>query len=604
MQSPEFPARLNYRQKLLQLSREAGLILILLFFGSGCGGPTTLPPDPQDTCPLPATTFTNWFQSGTVTLNGVVNPADSLSNLNPDCGFYEWSEQMFLWLTSPAPATYGGGTHIFDSPTFYDVSPPDANGVRSFIAHSPGVIRGFPLRVQKLGVHRLRIIIDRSGRLLEVKPLDSKLQPLVRDPSGKLVEIAHARMENGRPILLDKEGKTIAAQHAPTVMANSEQNAEQKAAGRFDTVPTVQKFVIDKIPIFLDPALGVIDVEQGQAGDDSVLEAQTTANGSLVYYATMVNDVYAYFLTGMKKGAITTNPSNQFPTTQQDLTNTINFAVANGKPTPPFPDPNALAIEVKSSWVLAAGLPNASSYITTTATIPTYDTSNPNVWTPTGQQTVQLALVGMHVVGSTAGHPEMVWATFEHKSNAPLATYSYTSTSGTKQINQDTSGAWLFCANGSNGPFNTAHMAFTGPSGAPANSIQSEPNFVISPSDTLREKPFGVDGTNTFENTEVISMNNHVRGMLANGDIRANYIMTGATWTPFGSNPGVSNLGVGTNKLSNDTMETYAQGTNCFACHQNFSQPPPPNATAQISHIFWDHQDQNGQLQGGLQPLF
>src|SRR5437763_4733227 len=326
MQSRQFSARPNYRQKLFQLSFAAGVTSILLFLGSGCGGPTTLPPDPQDSCPLPAATFANWFQSHTVPLNGVVDPADSLNNLNPDCGFYEWSEQMFLWLTSPAPATYGGGTHIFDSPTFYDVSPPDANGVRSFIAHSPGVIRGFPLRVQKLGVHRLRIVIDRSGRLLEVKPPDPKLQPVVRDPSGKLVEIAHARLEKGKPILLDKEGKTIAAQHAPTVTTNAEQNAEQRAEGRFNTVPMVQKFVIDKIPIFLDPALAVIDVEQGQAGDDSVLEAQTTANGSLVYYATMVNDVYAYFLTGAKKGAITTNPPNQFPTSQQDLTNTINFA--------------------------------------------------------------------------------------------------------------------------------------------------------------------------------------------------------------------------------------------------------------------------------------
>ncbi len=44
-----------------------------------------------------------------------------------------------------------------------------------------------------------------------------------------------------------------------------------------------------------------------------------------------------------------------------------------GVPNPPFPDPNALAIEVKSSWALAAGLPNLSSYIIITATIPTYN---------------------------------------------------------------------------------------------------------------------------------------------------------------------------------------------------------------------------------------
>jgi hypothetical protein len=608
MKSPQCPTRRSNQPKVIRQLLEVVSTVLVVSLAVSCGGPVSLPPDPQDFCPLPAATFATWFQSGSVTLNGVVNPANSLNNLSPDCGFYEWSEQMFLWLTSPAPSAYGGGAHIFDSPTFYDVSPPDANGDRTFIAHSPGIIRGFPLRAQKVGVHRLMVVRDRTGRLLDVAPSDPSARPLVRDPAGNLVEIAHARMQAGKAVLLDKEGRTIAAQHAPTITAAAnemvEQNAERTAKGTLEKSAMVRRFVIDKIPIFIDPALAVIDVEQGQAGDDSVLEAQTTANGSLVYYATMVNDVYAYFLTGAKKGAITTSPPNQFPTNQQDLTNTINFAVANGKSSPPFPDPNALAIEVKSSWVLAAGLPNASSYITTTATIPTYDTSNPNLWTPTGQQTVQLALVGMHVVGSTFGHPEMVWATFEHKGNVPLATYSYTSTSGPKQINQDTSGTWLFCANGSNGPFNTPHMAFTGPGGAPANSIQAQPNFTISPSDTLREKPFGVDGTNAFENTEVISMNNHVRGMLVNGDIRANYIMTGATWTPFGSNPGPSNQGVGTNKLSNATMETYVQGSNCFACHQNFSTPAPTNATVQISHIFWQSQDQNGQLQGGLKPLF
>jgi hypothetical protein len=160
---------------------------------------------------------------------------------------------------------------------------------------------------------------------------------------------------------------------------------------------------------------------------------------------------------------------------------------------------------VKSAWVLAAGLPNPDSYITTTATVPTYNQSNANLWTPTGQQTVKLALVGMHVVGSTAGHPEMAWATFEHVGTTP--------------------------------------------------------------------------------------MDSHVLRMLASGDVRANYFMTGATWTAFGSNPSNTNLGVGTNQLANAAMETYAQGSNCFGCHQNIN--PSPRVTTEVSHIF-----------DGLQPLF
>jgi hypothetical protein len=551
-----------------------------ILFSAGCASPPPVPTDAQDACPLPAATFATWFQSGSVSLNGVVNPADSLNtNPTPNCGFYAWSDQMFMWLTSPAPAAYGGGAHIFDSPAFFDVSPPDAAGNRTFLAHTPGLIRAFAVRDAQRGPHDLPVVADRSGRLLEFRTADPKLKPLVRDPSGKPVEIAHARLENQRPVLLDQEGRVIAAQHVPTALLAPE--------GGSSNVVMPQKFLIDGIGIFIDPSLAVIDVEQGQA-DFSVLEAQTAANGSLVYYATMVNDVYAYFLTGVKDGAITTTTPNQFPTTAADLNNTTAFATAHGKGSPPFPDPNALAVEVKSSWVVAAGLPNLGSYITMTATTPTYNQANPNLWTPTGQQTVLLALVGMHVVGTTLGHPEMVWATFEHVSNTPPATYSYNSTGGLKSVTQNTSGTWLFSASGSAGPFNVAHMSFTGP---PSNNIQSAGSFTISPSDTLRSEPWGIDGSNAASNTEVISMNSHVRGMMASGDVRGNYIMTGATWTPFGSPPSGAIPGVGTNRLANTTMETYQQGvSNCFSCHQGFPSGLNPNG---LSHIF-----------AGLKPLF
>lgn len=33
--------------------------------------------------------------------------------------------------------------------------------------------------------------------------------------------------------------------------------------------------------------------------------------------------------------------------------------------------------------------------------------------------TVTVALVGLHVVGTTINHPEFLWATFEHKLNSP-----------------------------------------------------------------------------------------------------------------------------------------------------------------------------------------
>jgi hypothetical protein len=558
----------------------AGLLVLLAVLAGGTAAHAgSLPTDAQNACPLSASTFDGWFQSGGVTLNGVVKPANSLDNLNTSipCDFYQWGQQMFLWLTSPAPAEYGGGGgRIFDSPAFYDVSPLDGS-TRTLLPHTPGVIRVFPLRAAQVGLHGLPVIVDTSNQLLEVKPIDPKLTPQVRDATGKVVTIGHARLVAGKPVLLDAKRIQINAAHiqaaVPRFMLRSEINPL-----------IVQEFNIDGINIFIDPTLAVIDTEQGQAGDGSVLEAQTAANGSLVYYSTMVNDVYAYFLTGVSHGAITTVTPNEFPTTQTDLTNTLNYAAAHGKPASSFPDPDALTIEIKTAWVLASGLPNVSSYVTEEATVPTYKHVSGSLWTPDGQKTVTLALVGVHVVGSTLGHPEMVWASFEHQNNTPLAKYSYTSTSSTtKTVTQPTTGPWVFSANGSGLTFNTAHMSV---SNTPvANSIQAATGFTISPSNTSRLQPFGTAGTDIASNTQILSANHNVLSQLASGDIRGNYFLIGATWMPFGSNPVGGLPGVGTVPLANSTLETYQQGaSNCFSCHQNTSSATVP--TTQISHVF------------------
>ena len=62
-----------------------------------------------------------------------------------------------------------------------------------------------------------------------------------------------------------------------------------------------------------------------------------------------------------EQGAITTATPNQFPTIQADLNKIAAYATAHGRPSPPFPDPNALAIEVKAAWVEATGLPTHRS---------------------------------------------------------------------------------------------------------------------------------------------------------------------------------------------------------------------------------------------------
>jgi hypothetical protein len=554
----------------------------------------SLPTDAKATCTVTPTQFNGWFQSGSVALDGAVNPANGVTfNDVNNCSFYRWAMQMFLWVTSPA----GGGEHIFDSPTFYDVSAADASGMRMFQPHGTRLQRLFNLRAAKVGPDGLPVIFDRAGKMFEVRAAVGA--PVIHLRSGAAVEIANARIGAGNNLVLqDKAGATI---HP----APARQSAEHAIS---PPVPVVSEFRVSGIPIFIDAAGNVIDVGPGQAKTGGVLEAQTTQGGSLVYYATIVNDVFAYYRTSLGQTA----PSGAlFPTTQAELAKITNFA-ANAAPpnNKTFPDPDALTVELKTAWVEAAGLPNLSSYITTTATIPTYDTkTNPNsIWTMNGTKTVQLALVGLHVVGSVNGHPEMIWATFEHFGNAPSGSYSYIPVNGPPKTiapSPPGAGTWLFASANATGPsFNQMLMKQKS-----TDIVVVPPPHMTSgtmgPSDTMRWLAFGAasnvkpnpeDPTAADSNSEIISINNSVSAQMPSGDVRNNYFMLGATWTdgfkPTGPFPQGNE--VGTSLLANATMETYDQGkdnTNagaggCFNCHDINSNVTSPLATTALSHVF------------------
>jgi hypothetical protein len=274
-----------------------------------------------------------------------------------------------------------------------------------------------------------------------------------------------------------------------------------------------------------------------------------------------VNDVYAYLATGVQGGVWTgangtLPPPTQFPTNMTELNQITTFAASHGIT---FPDANALAIVVKSSWVLASSIPNLQDYVTTTANVLTYKQVSPNnLWVPSGLQTVQLALIGVNFFGSANGHPEGIWVSFEHMANAPRGDYTYIDTSGANVTVSQALGTtnWVLTTNNSPGPYNTQHMGLA-PAMTGQGSFGSQPTidsagaFTISPSDTIRWKAFGAasDGPGppnplvasaAASNTQIISINNSIIGQLISPDVRANYVMTGATWTIGGAAPGCS----------------------------------------------------------------
>jgi hypothetical protein len=292
-------------------------------------------------------------------------------------------------------------------------------------------------------------------------------------------------------------------------------------------------------------------LETGMPGvGHGVLMAQ---NGSLVYTASFVNNIFAYFLTGAKTGRFN---ANRFPISEPELKQIKDLAMQHDGIA--FPHPETLALEMKTTWVKTAGLAAAgfdpNKYIKMTAMIPDYDSSDPTGqrWTLRSEPVqAELALVGMHVVGSAVGNSDMIWATFEHADNAPVGPYDFNSTSGRKHVPQGAGGPWLF-SRSNPGKFNEMRM-----NARNAPDIQAEAGKTIGPSDTRRDIPWGSSANDAAHNARLIEINRGAMGMLASDDVRKNYLLIGSTW----------HSGVGSDQLANTTMETYEQAKNCFACH-------------------------------------
>ncbi|QAU23172.1 hypothetical protein EO087_03505 [Dyella sp. M7H15-1] len=575
---------------------------------------TVVPSNAQPLCAVSPATFASWFVSGKPSLNGPVNPANSIQFPNQnDCNFYNWGAQMFLWLTSQASGPYGSSGFVFDSPIFYNIS-------GSSYSQNPGGIAPLQLHLRsaEAGPHGLQLVTDKQGRMFEVVPAPQTKggHSLVRNAAGKMIEIHRIQAQPGKkPEFFDASNKLIGLPKAPMLDTTLAQRIAPELAKvtSEERKHLVQAFEANGQVVFVDSNGDAIDPTQGQAG--SLAGVLLARNQSLVYYAAMVNDVYAFFQTGTVNGTFGPySPNNNyfFPTTQSQLNPVIAYAASKGSS---LPDRIALTIELKTAWIDTVGLSalglNPNDFITVTASVPDYNKSNPKLWIPTGQnKTVTLAMVGMHIVGSVAGHSEMAWATFEHVTNTPSSGYQYTNNQGgTSTVPQGQAGKWAFASPGAT-TYNVQKANYLAPPNIQGQT-QGSATSNITPSDTMLLKAWGT-GSNASnfikENTEVISSDSSVLTQLIHGDVRANYIMTGVTWTIKGQTvenpaPGQTqpNNQIGTNLLANTTMETYEQGTssqmnngtNCFSCHTNLNQPTKQPANTNVSHIF-----------SGLTPLY
>lgn len=318
----------------------------------------------------------------------------------------------------------------------------------------------------------------------------------------------------------------------------------------------------------------------GQAGGSDTL---LSLNGSLVYFATHANDVYAWFNTAVTNGVIP--GSAAFPTTQAELSPILAYASKNGDN---LPDGNALTLELKSAWVDVATVADAADYITTVAAVPRYVRTNSATWTIDAKQPTEvktLALVGMHVVGPVKGHPEMVWATFEHRDNAPDNDFYFNSLFGQGiEVPYNSQGHWNFMQSGG-----AREGALVAQMTVQSNGdLQATEGNSIRPNNVYRANPWGNAPTaaSADNNSQLISLNFDVRLMLGLvQDVRANYFQVGAVWSKDGSIPasGSDPALAGSVLLANTTMETYHQQSppGCFGCHGASS-----GKSTDTSHLF------------------
>ena len=605
----------------------AVMILVTGFINYNKPAYTTIPDNAAGTGDVIDTVrFNDWIGHVTPVVDVFVKPADGPNFEGDNTGdtlsfdrqdFFRWSQQMFYWILSPVPANGKYGTCkglVLNSPEFFDFNGNDLTYVRHRCDNLTKNNMSFEVKGTQNGPHNLPLFIEKETEKVydvDKTPKSEKGYPLVVDENGTKIEVGNIIVNDKTPAFYDREGKRI--DKVSLILGEG-----------LDAKTTIQQFIIEKhiLNISMDTPFNpiVIFPSQGQAtlsSADTKHVLMSRSNNSLVYYNIMVNDVYVAFSKMVTDIHPTFFSSNSlFPTTDVELDSIKSYGSKHGIPIVDT-DNRVLAMELKTSWVEATNLTNPEDYVKTVATIPNYvpDPTSTGTWIRNGTRTTTLALVGMHVVGSVKGHPEMIWSTFEHVNNTPNADgFDYTKNNGgTGNIATGLGNAdFLFCESTANliSSFNVPHII------SDLNfRLTGANNFIVSQSNTIRNQPFGwggrlpsggnpiphnpVDILNVEDsNAQLIALNTDATNRLLTNDVRKKYFQVGATWSSKFKN----NQQAGTIRLSNSTMETYTQaisnniisttggGLNCFSCHNAGFGVVPFKITSplnhQLSHVF------------------
>jgi hypothetical protein len=465
-----------------------------------------LPSDAQSSCDHLAD-IKNWFDR-----YRFVQPPDNeiFSDSSDDCIFLETSMRMFLWLTSIYRQPDGEPIYVYDSPLFYRVGLPDKRGYRRLrqngAMRTPNgddeSARSFGPSISQLGPLNAPIIFDNQGRIhaFARHPI---LQNGSADPCGNDMPPAEIRSGASGARVSCPSGGYSTPSASVTGSRRSSGARVPASAGK-----PVSSIAVNGMTTYLHADGKVIVSTPGQVCNKILL----SRDSKVVYYNIEVNDVYAYFLTGLRKKKIDfdTFPTGDDVTTAtgtktKDITEIKKVAKDHGTT---LPDEKALAIEVKTAWIEIDDR-DKERFVTTRAVVPTFNRANTKHWSADGWKNVQLGLVGMHIAFSAHSHQGMIWATFEHVDNVPNDEYQYCQDVGCEKVVtrwRDGSTDWLFSANDSLSASNQLAYLYKG-------DICAYNNSTIGPNNILRKHPWGSIFGLAFapkRNTEIIKVNDNV----------------------------------------------------------------------------------------------
>ena len=244
--------------------------------------------------------------------------------------------------------------------------------------------------------------------------------------------------------------------------------------------------------------------------------------------------------------------------------------VAMNEPNLQFPEG---VLELKASWRIVEDGDNTDGFFTTDVEIDLLknvmvDSKTKVVVDLENSKPAKVALIGLHVVGVTRGHPGFIWGTFEHNRNAPDLDPS---TPGDKPVSAED---FTFYAKNTNRiDCNRKNLDIV--------TLDEKTQKLTPITNVARLNPRGGETDQVI----VKSLNDDVHKKLdtvpdalkKNRAFWKNYDLVGTVWlpgTPVVPGQDFSQVAVGSKRLANATMETFQQSKpqgnpreNCFTCH-------------------------------------